>query len=44
MLLQDTTQQTPAQKLVAKDLHGYEWHFRHTYRGMFTKLNYSESI
>ncbi|XP_075641031.1 auxin response factor 9-like [Castanea sativa] len=29
----DTTQQTPAQELVAKDLHGYEWHFRHTYRG-----------
>ncbi|CAK7336059.1 unnamed protein product [Dovyalis caffra] len=29
----DMSQQPPAQKLVAKDLHGNEWHFRHIFRG-----------
>lgn len=29
----DMTQETPSQELKAKDLHGYEWKFRHTYRG-----------
>ncbi|XP_022635038.1 auxin response factor 2A [Vigna radiata var. radiata] len=29
----DMTLQTPAQEIVAKDLHGFEWHFRHIYRG-----------
>ncbi|KAJ4730783.1 Auxin response factor [Rhynchospora pubera] len=29
----DMSQQTPTQELVAKDLHGYEWRFKHIYRG-----------
>ncbi|TMW97575.1 hypothetical protein EJD97_005275 [Solanum chilense] len=29
----DMTQATPAQELVAKDLHGFEWHFKHIFRG-----------
>ncbi|KAK7259457.1 hypothetical protein RIF29_25065 [Crotalaria pallida] len=29
----DMTLQTPSQELVAKDLHGFEWHFTHKYRG-----------
>ncbi|KAL0379381.1 UNVERIFIED_CONTAM: Auxin response factor 18 [Sesamum angustifolium] len=29
----DMTQQTPTQDLVAKDLHGYEWRFKHIFRG-----------
>ncbi|KAK4788705.1 hypothetical protein SAY86_020024 [Trapa natans] len=29
----DMTQSTPTQELVAKDLHGYEWKFKHIYRG-----------
>ncbi|WOH02152.1 hypothetical protein DCAR_0521540 [Daucus carota subsp. sativus] len=29
----DYTQQRPSQELVAKDLHGVEWRFRHIYRG-----------
>ncbi|KAI5056269.1 hypothetical protein GOP47_0028087 [Adiantum capillus-veneris] len=29
----DMTQETPTQELKAKDLRGYEWKFRHTYRG-----------
>jgi len=24
---------TPTQELVAKDLHGYEWRFKHIFRG-----------
>lgn len=31
--LQDYKQQRPSQELVAKDLHGVEWRFRHIYRG-----------
>ncbi|XP_050212822.1 auxin response factor 3-like isoform X2 [Mercurialis annua] len=29
----DYSQQRPSQELVAKDLHGFEWKFRHIYRG-----------
>nr|WGH73283.1 binding protein transporter ARF9B [Mangifera indica] len=29
----DMSQQTPTQELVAKDLHGYEWRFKHIFRG-----------
>ncbi|XP_061370394.1 auxin response factor 9 isoform X2 [Gastrolobium bilobum] len=29
----DMTQETPTQELVAKDLHGVEWKFKHIYRG-----------
>ncbi|XP_078174213.1 auxin response factor 1-like isoform X2 [Carex rostrata] len=29
----DMSQQTPTQELVAQDLHGYEWRFKHIYRG-----------
>ncbi|KAG7015127.1 Auxin response factor 9 [Cucurbita argyrosperma subsp. argyrosperma] len=29
----DMTQQTPTQELVAKDLHGNEWRFKHIFRG-----------
>nr|XP_009387024.1 PREDICTED: auxin response factor 24 isoform X1 [Musa acuminata subsp. malaccensis] len=29
----DMSQQPPSQELVAKDLHGVEWHFRHIFRG-----------
>lgn len=29
----DMTQDPPSQDLVARDLHGIEWRFRHTYRG-----------
>lgn len=32
-LVQDYKQQRPSQELVAKDLHGVEWRFRHIYRG-----------
>ncbi|KAE8783917.1 putative chaC-like domain family protein [Hordeum vulgare] len=31
---QDYNQQRPSQELVAKDLHGTEWKFRHIYRAM----------
>ncbi|KAK8718269.1 hypothetical protein V6N13_045510 [Hibiscus sabdariffa] len=29
----DMTQSTPTQELAAKDLHGYEWRFKHIFRG-----------
>ncbi|KAG6684773.1 hypothetical protein I3842_12G079300 [Carya illinoinensis] len=29
----DMNQSTPTQELVAKDLHGYAWHFKHIFRG-----------
>lgn len=29
----DMSQQTPTQELIAKDLHGIEWHFKHIFRG-----------
>ncbi|XP_013621961.1 PREDICTED: auxin response factor 11-like isoform X1 [Brassica oleracea var. oleracea] len=31
--LLDMTQPTPTQELVARDLHGYEWRFKHIFRG-----------
>jgi len=31
--LQDFSQQPPAQELIARDLHGNEWKFRHIFRG-----------
>ncbi|CAN4096263.1 unnamed protein product [Withania somnifera] len=31
----DYSQQPPAQELIAKDLHGNEWKFRHIFRGEF---------
>ena len=30
---QDMTQTTPTQELAARDLHGYEWKFKHIFRG-----------
>ncbi|GFY98749.1 auxin response factor 2 [Actinidia rufa] len=33
LLPEDMSQDPPAQELVAKDLHGSEWRFRHIYRG-----------
>lgn len=27
------SQPTPSQEIVAKDLNGYEWKFKHIYRG-----------
>ena len=30
------SQNPPCQELVAKDLHGTEWHFRHIFRGELT--------
>lgn len=35
MMLQDMSQDPPLQELVAKDLHGLEWRFRHIYRGTY---------
>ncbi|KAK8664700.1 hypothetical protein V6N13_084478 [Hibiscus sabdariffa] len=32
-IFMDYNQQRPSQELVAKDLHGMEWRFRHIYRG-----------
>lgn len=32
-MMQDMSQQPPWQELVASDLHGNEWHFRHIFRG-----------
>ncbi|KAG2240361.1 hypothetical protein Bca52824_090851 [Brassica carinata] len=29
----DLTQQTPTQELVAEDVHGYQWKFKHIFRG-----------
>lgn len=39
VLLQDMSKQPPTQELVAKDLHGNEWHFRHIFRGII-KFNW----
>ncbi|CAH2078119.1 unnamed protein product [Thlaspi arvense] len=33
VILQDMTQQTPTQELVAEDVHGYQWKFKHIFRG-----------
>lgn len=32
------TQATPSQDLVAKDLHGYEWRFKHIFRGKISEF------
>ncbi|KAG2324983.1 hypothetical protein Bca52824_007711 [Brassica carinata] len=29
----DTSQLTPSQEIIAKDIHGHEWNFKHTLRG-----------
>ncbi|KAF8109252.1 hypothetical protein N665_0099s0004 [Sinapis alba] len=31
--LLDMSQPTPSQEIVAKDIHGHEWNFKHTFRG-----------
>ncbi|RWW73485.1 hypothetical protein BHE74_00018664 [Ensete ventricosum] len=36
---EDFSQQPPAQELIAKDLHGNEWKFRHIFRGIRTSGN-----
>lgn len=36
--------QPPAQELVARDLHDYQWTFRHIFRGMFVLLFLSQSF
>ncbi|BBH04940.1 auxin response factor 4 [Prunus dulcis] len=36
----DYKQQRPSQELVAKDLHGVEWRFRHIYRAKATPAHY----
>ncbi|KHN39693.1 Auxin response factor 1 [Glycine soja] len=36
----DMTQQPPWQELVATDLHGNEWHFRHIFRGTLFSVFY----
>lgn len=33
LILQDMAQAIPTQDLVAKDLHGFEWRFKHIFRG-----------
>lgn len=38
-MLQDMSQQPPWQELVATDLHGNEWHFRHIFRGQNLTYN-----
>lgn len=38
---QDMTQQTPTQELIAKDLLGIEWPFKHIYRG---KMAFPSSV
>lgn len=35
---QDMSKQPPTQELVAKDLHGNEWRFRHIFRGDYLIL------
>ncbi|KAE8696132.1 Auxin response factor 1 [Hibiscus syriacus] len=39
----DMTQQPPWQELVATDLHGNEWHFRHIFRDLSSQISYSFS-
>ena len=38
LILQDFNQQPPAQELIATDLHGNEWKFRHIFRGRYFQL------
>ena len=44
LIFQDMTLQTPAQEIVAKDLNGFEWHFRHIYRGKFRLFSFLSKI
>ena len=37
-LLQDMSQPIPTQELAAKDLHGFQWRFKHIFRGMDSPL------
>lgn len=37
-LLQDMSQPIPTQELAAKDLHGFQWRFKHIFRGMNSLL------
>ncbi|CAL5352096.1 unnamed protein product [Camellia sinensis] len=37
----DMTQSTPTQDLVAKDLHGHEWRFKHIFRGKSTSKTFA---
>ncbi|XP_054816942.1 putative auxin response factor 14 [Prosopis cineraria] len=36
--LEDMTQKTPTQEVVVRDLHGFEWKFRHIYKGHYVHL------
>ncbi|GMN33235.1 hypothetical protein TIFTF001_004055 [Ficus carica] len=40
----DMSQQPPWQELVATDLHGTEWHFRHIFRGTVTLTGRGKSV
>jgi hypothetical protein len=40
LVLQDFSQQPPAQELIARDLHDVEWKFRHIFRGKFELLSW----
>lgn len=39
LFLQDFSLTPPCQELIAKDLHGNEWKFRHIFRGEFLKIS-----
>lgn len=39
ILWQDMSQQIPQQELVANDLHGHPWYFRHVFRGTFLSFS-----
>lgn len=36
------TQATPTQELVAKDLHGFEWRFKHIFRGNLNSIGFGD--
>lgn len=38
LLPQDLSQQIPTQELVAKDLHNFEWRFKHIFRGKHLQI------
>lgn len=38
------SRQPPTQELVAKDLHGNEWRFRHIFRGKFSWISVYDFI
>ncbi|KAG2404954.1 Auxin response factor [Vigna angularis] len=37
----DMSKSTPTQELVAKDLHGYEWRFKHIFRGVLATASHA---